>query len=755
MKRKRFVRLFLSLLGGVALFSAVALALAPAPVAAEDDPPSYTGDLEFTGDFDYNPDALQGEITVNKLGPFKVGVHWTCEDQGGCKNTGPNRWTLEGGEPVASIKVCLSGQWPDHLFSDCDEPDSIGLTRCKYMPEGGACSDTAGGSGAAPEWDTEYGAYCYDLAANGFFPWRLEIDYNIKQCNGPDTTYYLTIVEVDGETTGETISECVEVENVILTGPPTATTGVAATYELSWWTETPVEVDIEIGVDEGGIATGPVWGEQDNYYREFFINWLIQGVHTVTARVETPCSYGEASVTTEITHGAPFTNVIPLLPIGECDVEDPDSACYFNCADDLPLANYGWDFGAWIEYLKDWIVCTLMWLGRVIRWVGLSIVNALISVFNTILTWDGLNLSDIIRWIEWQEFTWSNFVENSFANLGNFLKEHILAARNWMYDALTWAADNFEIGGDLLGNNIESLFTEVGDWTATNLEKIGQTANESITNWGAARAADIDHFRDWSYEGLMKLANYFSSWGTGFGDFLATCVTVFADFLYWILTQISTFVRNFTDALGNMVEGAMIKLGQFLYILLVSIGKLLNAFFTKTGLFIANLIRMVRDTLYFWMTVLAYAVDAFFTGLGKFLGLVIRGVAEFAKLCVLAFNALMAGLSMAAQLALVLAQTVVDAILKVYAAVIWFSQLVIELLDALVSGLQSDSTPEMYTGAEGLYYFWEGLSFFETISESSPLSTLNTIAIAFIGINLLFWTFRQIADTISDLLHFA
>lgn len=754
MNTQRLFRSLIALFAGVALCSVVMLALAPAPVAAE-DPPPYEGDLQFTGDFEYNPAALEGDITVDKLSSLKLQVQWECDDPDGtCINTGPYRWTLSGSEPLASIKVCMSGQWPDYMFSDCTEPDAMLLSRCAHPPYGGDCSDTAGGYHASPLWESEYGAYCYELIASGVYPWRLALDYMLRQCGGPDTTYYLTIVEVDGEPTGETISECVEVESVVLTGPPTATVGVAATYELFWSTSEPAEPEITIYTDLGGTPSWLTWGEQDDNYREFHLRWLVQGVHTVTARVETPCSYGEDSVTTIISSGLPISITLPTIPLGPCETDNPASECYLK-PDACPPGESFWDFGGWIQWLKCWIVYLFEWAKRVATWLFKWLVNQLIGVFNLVINWDGSLTTDIVRWIEWQGFNWSNFVENSFANLGDFLSEHILVARNWIYEGLSWLAEQFELGGDLLGDSLEDFFTELGEWTETNLTEFGQMANESITNWGAARAADIEHFRDWSYEGLLELAAYFSGWGTGLGDFLALCVTVFADFWYWILTQISIFVRNFTDALGNMVEGAMIKLGQFLYVLLVTIGKLLNTFFTKAGLFIATIIRMFRDTLYSWMTALAYAVDAFFTGLGKFLGMVIRAIADFVTLLVLAFNALMAGLSYALQLALALAQAAVDAILQVYAIVIWFSELVLQLLDALIGGLQSDSTPEMYTGAEGLYYFWEGLSFFETISESSPLAALNTIAIAFIGINLLFWTFRQVSGVISDLLEFA
>jgi len=765
MERHRFFRLLFPLLAGITLWSVVVLALSPpVPVAAEPLPnpqssphtQSYTGALQFDGTAEISESSLQGSLYVNRLEPLKVKTSWACST-GLCGYTDKLEWNfMANGAEADTLVVCATGENPGHYFGGCTAqfvpPQSMYGVGCSNP---GLTQDCYAHGDFPRYWSSEHGAYCYDVTNMAYFK---SVGWNhwLKSCPEGATglEWYITVMEVDGLAVSEEVTECIEVESVTLTGPATATVGIAELYELSWSTSEPAEVETIIGVDMGGIANGPTWSTTGDNYKSFYLRWLIQGVHTVTARVETPCSYGEDSVTTEITSGIPISLTIPLLPIGDCDTDDPDSACYFD-PDSCPPGESWWDFGGWIQWLKCWLVYLFGWLGRVMLWIGLSIVNAFISVFNVILHWDGGITSDIVKWIEWQGLNWSNFVETTLANFGHFLRDHILVARNWMYAGLTWVADQFEIGSDLLGDNIEAFFTELGDWTLTNLTEVGQTANESITNWGAARADDIDHFRDWSYEGLMELADYFSSWGTGLGNFLALCVTVFADFWYWILTQISTFVRNFTDALGNMVEGAMIKLGQFLYVLLVSIGRLLNTIITGLGLFIANIIRMFRDTLYFWMTVLAYAVDGFFVGLGKFLGMVIRGVAEFAKLVVLAFNALMAGLSYALQLALFLAQAAVDAILEVYATVIWFAQLVLKLLNAFVEGLQSDTTPEMYTGAEGLYYFWEGLAFFETISESSPLATLNTIAIAFIGINLLFWTFRQITDTISDLLHFA
>jgi len=382
-------------------------------------------------------------------------------------------------------------------------------------------------------------------------------------------------------------------------------------------------------------------------------------------------------------------------------------------------------------------------------------LNQLITVFNIVLTWNGSWIADVIHWIEYYQFVWSNFIEQSFANLGHFLSDHILVARNWAYQGLSWLADEFENGGDLLGNNVEAFFDELAEWTQTNLTELGETANESITNWGASRAADIEHFRDWSYEGLLELAAYFSGWGNGIGDFLALLVTAVANFLYTVLTIYADFTKNLYDQLGNLVEAAFLWAGQVVYIVLTVIGNLLNLFLTSLGLFIASIIRLFRDQLYFWLTVLAYAVDAYFVGLGKFLAMVINGIADFIKLVLLTFNAIMLGLAMLAQLAVTLITLAVDAILQVYEAVIWVSQLVLSLIAALVSGLQSDTVPEMYTGAEGLYYFWQGLAFFETIAESSPLAVVNTVAIGLIGINLLFWTVRQISDMLSDIIGFA
>jgi len=568
------------------------------------------------------------------------------------------------------------------------------------------------------------------------------------------STWHVTVAEVNGLPVTHPTTDCIEVDYINLTGPPTATVGVAAPYSLSWSTTEPAEVEYVVGIDEGGIATGPIWGETGDDYRQFYLRWLIQGTHTVTARVETPCSYAEASVSTEITTSVPFTDIIPLLPIGDCNTDDPDSACYFSCTT-CPQGDYLWDIGGWIEWLLCWLICLFQWLARVMLWIGLTVVNALIGVFNIVLTWDGSITADVIHWIEYQAFVWSNFITQTFANIGEFFSDHILLARDWMYEGLTWLADEFENGGNLLGDNVEAFFTELADWTNTNLTEIGETANTSITSYGEASAINIENFRDWSYEGLLELADYFSGWGTGLGDFLALLVTVVANFLYYILTLYADFTRNLYDQLGNLVEAVFIWAGQAIYIVLVTIGKLLNAFFTIAGLYIATIIRLLRDNLYVWMTVLAAAVDGFFTGLGLFLAMIVNGVAEFIKLIVFALNAIMAGLAMAAQLAVALIAMAVDAILLVYAAVIWVSQLVLSLLDALVTSFQSDTVPEMYTDAEGLYYFWRGLAFFEDIAESSPLATVNTIAIGMIGINLLFWTVRQISDVISDILNFA
>jgi hypothetical protein len=566
---------------------------------------------------------------------------------------------------------------------------------------------------------------------------------------------YLSVSDLIIGTAGQSppVTTCAEVDYISLTGPPTATVSVAATYKLEWGTSEQTEVSTTIGVDEGALHTEFIKGASGEGYQEYFFQWFSQGVHTVTARVSTPCDYAEASVSTTITSGIPVSVVVPLLDIGSCDASDPDSLCYLDCSECASIPDNL--LTLFSVKLVCYLICLFQWLGAVMYWVALASVNALIGAFNVVLTWDGGVTADIIHTIEWYELTWSNFFEQSFANLGRFFGDHILAARDWMYDGLTWLADEIEIGGDVFGDQVEAFFTELGEWTQTNLNEFGEFANDSITNYGDSQAANIENFRDWSNAGLLELAEYFSSWGTGLGDFLALLVTAVADFLYSVLTIFADFTRNLYDQIGNLVEAAFIWLGQALYLVLSTIGKILNELITGVSLFIADLIRALRDFLYVWMTVFAWAVESFFVGLGKFLAMVIHGVANFLIMLVNAFNVLMFALSYAAQLALMLITMAVEAILQVYAAIIWVSTLILQMLDALVSGLQSDTTPEMYQGDEGAFYFWRGLSFFEEIAESSPLDVVNYVAMGLIGINLLFWTLKQFGEMISDVLEFA